>query len=1009
MNKLILIAFFTLLFGFEALGQTRVVRGKIVASDNNLPLPGVNVVVQGTTKGTSTNVDGQYSIELTSAENTLVFTFIGYQTEIVSVGNREIIDILLKIDATALEEVVVVGYGVQKKTDVTGATATVSGAELVKQPVLTATQALQGKIAGVQIISSGQPGSSPQIRIRGVGTALSGTTSLYVVDGVLTDDISNINTADIVDMSILKDASAAAIYGSRGANGVIIITTKKGKSGDLKISYNNNIGIRQAANLVQMANTAEYQNYVQAATGSIPPSTGAETDWYDIILRTAWQQSHNLSLSGGNEKFTQFVSLGYLYDQGIVIENSFKRFTLRLNNDYKISDKISVGLQSSYSNSINQNGFGNVSIDPYGNVGSVYNNAYRAAPIIPSIVDGRYGNTSAYQNVGNPLLDVNNNDINVKENRLQSTGFLQVKPTIWLTIKTAFGTDWRSTYGRGYFYQFDADDNTFIVSGGNQYRTRSSLNVVQNQSFRWVWDNIATATKSFGQHQITLLVGTTAEKYNLNFFSASRNDVPADPDLWYIGVGDANTSQNNGGGDAWSRSSFLTRLNYSYMNRYLLTATIRSDGSSRLPVMNRWQQYPSFGAAWIVSREGFMQQQSLVDLLKIRASYGKVGNDQIPTGVFTQTVDQNKPYAFNGSTSPAENGVQITQILDPNINWETTEEYDIALEFEILQSKLKGEINYYDKKVENALINVPIPRTVGDFDGFILTNVASIQNRGVEVMVSWRNTINENLSYTVGGNVTFNKNSVVALNGGQAVPGGGIGAAQGFTTRTDNGRAVGSFYVLKVLGVFNSGAEVLSYTNSEGTVIQPNAKPGDFKYLDKNNDGQIDDNDRVFAGSYQPVAYFGFNVGVNYKKWDFGFDIYGNVGNEVYNGKKAVRVAGTDNVERDVVYNRWTSSNQSQSEPGANVGNLPASDYFVESGTFLRINNLTIGYTIPVSMLERLKISSFRVFATAQNLVTLKKYSGFTPELPGDPINSGIELSAYPTTRTIAAGLSIGF
>lgn len=1000
---------FLVLTATELLAQTRIVTGQVIGTDDKQPIPGVNIIIQGTNRGAATDFNGKYTIEVEAGDNTLVFTFVGYKAQTVTIGDRLVVNVNLEPEATALDEVVVVGYGIQKKSDITGATANLKGDVLLQQPVLTATQAMQGKVAGVQIISSGQPGSSPQVRVRGVSTALGGTTVLYVVDGVLTDDISNINTADIVDMNVLKDASASAIFGSRGANGVIIITTRKGASGALKVSYNNNIGIRQAANLVKMANNAEYSNYVQAATGAIPPASEFSTDWYDVILRTAWQQTHNISLSGGGEKNTFLFNVGYLVDEGIVIDNDFKRLTLRFNNDYKLSDKVKFGLQSSYGNSINQNGFGNINIDAFGNIGAVYNNAYRAAPIIPSIIEGKYGNTSAYQNVGNPLLDVKNNSIKVIENRLQGSAFLDVNPLPWLTLRSSIGTDWRNSLNRGYYYQFDADESTFIVAGGNQYRAQSNLSVQQSQAFRWVWDNTFTITKNFGDHDFVFLGGTTAEKFNLHWFGASRLEVPADPDLWYIGVGDANTSQNNGGGDAWARNSYLARLNYSYKEKYLLTATIRTDGSSRLPAQNRWQQYPSFGLAWIMSREGFMQGQEFLDLLKVRTSYGKVGNDQIPTNAFVQTVALNRAYSFNGSVTPATNGAQINQIIDPNITWETTEEYNVALEFGLLQSRLSGEVNYYNKKVKNALINVPIPRTVGDIDGVILTNVASIQNSGVEVLLNWNQRVSPVFAYTISGNATFNKNRVVDLNGGQAIFGGGIGAAQGFTTYTDNGRAIGSFYVLQVTGVFNSAAEVAAYTNQQGNPIQPNAKAGDFKYLDKNNDGQIDDNDRVFAGSYQPVAYFGLNTSANYKNWDFAIAFYGNAGNKVYNGKKAVRVEGKDNVERDVVYNRWTSENRSQTEPGANVGNLLASTYFVESGFFLRINNVTVGYTFPSETLSRLRISSLRVFATSQNPITYKKYSGFTPELPGDPISSGIELSAYPTTRTIAAGLSVGF
>ncbi len=654
-------------------------------------------------------------------------------------------------------------------------------------------------------------------------------------------------------------------------------------------------------------------------------------------------------------------------------------------------------------------GISNIDIDAYGNVGSVYNDAYRAAPIIPSLVDGKYGNTSTYQNVGNPLLDIRDNSVEVKENRFQGSGYLELKPTEWLTLKTSLGGDMRNSLNRAYYYQFNPDESTFVIAGGNQYNTRSSLSVKNTQTFRWVWDNTATVTKKFGKNDVTFLVGTTAEKYNQNWFSSSRKDVPADHNLWYIGVGDANSSQNDGSGDAWARNSYLARLNYGYDGKYLLTATVRRDGSSRLPIQNRWQSYPSVGVAWVVSNEKFMDNQKVFDFLKFRGSYGKVGNDQIPTNAFTRTVVLNRAYSFNGSSSAATNGAQINQIIDPNITWEITEEYDLATEFSILQSKLTGEVNFYTKKVNNALINVPIPRTVGDADGTILTNAASIQNRGVEVSLNWKDRINDNLSYHIGGNVTFNQNRVLALNGGQAILGGGIGAAQGFTTNTDNGHPVGSFYVLKAVGVFNSDAEAASYLDQNGTAIQPTAKGGDFKYQDVNGDGKIDDSDRVFAGSYQPVAYYGINLGVDYKRWDVSLSIYGNAGNHVYNGKKAVRVSGTDNIEKDLVYNRWTNSNHTQSQPAANVGNQLASTYYVESGSFVRINNLTIGYTFPASVLQKVRISNLRVFATSQNLFTYKKYSGFTSELPGDPLNSGIELSAYPTTRTVALGLNVGF
>jgi len=537
----------------------------------------------------------------------------------------------------------------------------------------------------------------------------------------------------------------------------------------------------------------------------------------------------------------------------------------------------------------------------------------------------------------------------------------------------------------------------------------SNLTVKETQTFRYVWDNTITLNKKFGLHEFTFLAGTTAEKYQQHWFQSSRNDVPADRNLWYIKVGDANTSQNDGSGDLWARNSYLARLNYNYDGKYLLTATARYDGSSRLPKANRWQAYPSVGVGWVLTREGFMQGQNIFDLLKLRGSYGKVGNDQIPTDAYTSTVTLNKGYGFNGSGNTGTGGAKIEQVVDPHITWETTEEYDAAVEFGVMQNRLTGEVNFYDKRVKNALITIPVLITAGDASNSILRNAASIQNRGVEVVLNWKGKAGENFSYTIGANATFNQNRVLALNGGQAIRGGGVGAAQSFTTLSDNGHPVGSFYVLKTIGVFNSGGEVNSYVGPEGKPIQPTAKPGDFKYQDTNGDGQIDDNDRVFAGSYQPKVYMGLNFSANYKAFDFSLAIYSNIGNQVYNGKKAVRINGTDNVEKSVVYDRWTSGNHNQKNPGANTGNQLASDYFVESGTFVRINNLTVGYTFPKAFLTRAHMTNLRVFATSQNLFTLKKYSGFTAELPGDPINSGIELSAYPTTRTVAVGLNVGF
>jgi len=986
-----------LISGNAASAQMKTIKGTVRDGKNNEPVIGASILVKNTGRGTITDLDGNFEIEA-DTETILVVSYIGYKTRELAVGNQTVVDISLETEDVILDQVVIVGYGSQRKVDVTGATVSVKGEELAKQPVMTATQALQGKVAGVQIISSGRPGSSPNVRVRGTGTALAGTTALFVVDGVLTDDISNINTSEIVTMDVLKDASSTAIYGARGANGVVIITTKKGKSGVTQMNYNNFIGFRSAANLIRMANAEEYANYASAASGSLVPQGEYDTDWYGQILRNAFTHNHNFSLTGGSERTTHFLGFGYLEDEGIVLNNKFRRLNVRANTDYRLNEKFNLGITGSYTHSDNKDV----------NLGAAYNNAYRAAPIIAGKVDGRYGNTSVYQNVGNSILDLSNNDNKLTQNRIQASAYLEFKPIKGLSLRSSVGTDLINFSQRNYNYQFLNDDITFLNPGGNQRNPNSSLYVKNENSFRWVWDNIATYNTSFSKNNLTVMAGTTAEAYDLSWAAANRQNVPADKNLWYITAGNANTSTNDGSGDKWARNSYISRVNYNFDNKYIFTGTMRADGSSRIAPENRWGLFPSVGLGWVITNEPFMKNVTLFETLKFRTSWGRVGNDRVPSDAFTVTVTPNLAYPFGGGI--ATPGSAITQIKDPNLKWETTEELDLGVEYSMFKRRLYGELGFYTKKSRDLLINVKVPAVVGDEDGVVLTNAASIKNTGLEFAANWRDRISDNASYRVGGNITLNKNSVIGLNGGQPILDGGIGAGQIYTTRTDNGHPVGSFYVLQVVGVFQNAAEIDSYVSTGGKVIQPNASPGDFKYQDTNDDGRIDDKDRVFVGSYQPKAYFGINAEYDYKAFSISMDIYGNVGNVVYNGKKALRLSALDNVERDLAYNRWIPGSGIQDEPAANSGFLPASTYYVESGSFVRLNNVTVGYQLPASFLSKAKISEGKVFITAQNIFTLKKFSGFTPELPDDsPTRAGIETNAYPTTRTIAGGVNISF
>ena len=718
----------------------------------------------------------------------------------------------------------------------------------------------------------------------------------------------------------------------------------------MKITYTGNVGIQTATHLVPMANSTQYAAYVSAATYGLTTvtPTGYSTDWYNQILRNAVESNHNVSLSGANDKVKYLFNVGYADDEGIVINNVYKRFTVRSNNEFKLAKQLNLGVYIAYSNENDQ----------IPNLATAYNDAYRAAPVIAGQVNGKYGNTSLYQNVGNPILDINNQNSKTLDNRLEGTTFLEYKPVPWLTLKSSLGADWDNNVNTVYDYAFAADTNTFITAGGNQSNLYSNLGVNSSNSLHWVWDNTATFNKQFDNQNLTVLIGTTSEERTSSFNYSSAKGVPPEPNLWYIQNANFTLPFTvNGGtvGQNFTRNSYLGRINYSYDNRYLLTANFRADGSSNFPASNRWGYFPSVGVGWIVSHENFMKNQDIFDLLKIRGSIGKSGNDVTEAGTagYTSTLLTGLPYYFNGT---AVSGSIPSAIVDQNLQWETSKESDVAVEFSILKSRLSGEISYYSKITSNSLIYVLVPSTLGSYNaagnaGYVLTNAASVQNIGYEFSLNWRDKPSKDFSYSIGANFTSNQNTVVGLNGGQAYIDGPIGADQPYVTRTDNGHPIGSFYVQKVLGVFQNQAEIDSYTDKNGILLQSTAVPGDFKYQFTN--GKLDS---VYAGSYQPKGYYGVNFSVNYKNFDLSVIGYGTEGGVIYNGKKAFRQSLRDNVESATEKNMWTPSNPTNSEPRANGGSLPASTYFVESGSFFRINNLNIGYTIPAAVLAKTNV-----------------------------------------------------
>lgn len=990
--------------------QSLNVTGRVTDQTDGSALPGVSVLVKGTTTGTVSDAQGNYAIAVPDNNATLVYSMVGMTTQEQVVSGRSQLNVQLASDARSLSEVVVVGYGTQRKIDVTGAVAQVKGEELVRQPVLSATQALQSKVAGVQIINSGAPGQAPVVRIRGTGTLLGGADPLYVVDGVITEDIRNINTSDITSVDILKDASATAIYGVRAANGVVLITTKRGRTGAPAVTYDGYVGIRTPTNRVQMADSrlfAEYNNEAvryDSQTDPLPfdpTAITANTDWFREITRTGFQHNHSLSVSGGTDKTTYLFSAGYFSEKGILRRSDYERLTLRLNNEYTLSPVLKLGHNLSLANdNANLASTSDGAIENSNDIYSAFTNAYRQAPLVPvRNADGSYGFT-ARNNVANPVAQLDYANYRNRGLRLQGAFYGNLTLFKKVTLLSNFGIDNISTRSFNYV-------PVFRVSPSQQSQV-STLTVGRVGSTRWLWTNTAEYANTFAErHNVKLLVGYVAERFQNDILEGARQDIPAQSNYFYLNTGSASSATNEQSGTLETRQSYIGRVNYNYGDRYLLTATARYDGSSKFPVNNRWGFFPSIGAGWVLSEEPFLRGKTPFDLLKARVSWGRTGNDRIPASAFLYTIASTDLDYSLGPNQTTVLGRTITNLIDPNLRWEITTGTDVGLEFALAKNRLTGELAYYQKRTRDALFLRPIDAIFGDVDGSYLTNAATVLNTGFEAALNWRNTVNSNFQYNIGANVTINRNRLEDVQGGLPINEGGIGNGQ-FTTRTAVGQPVGSFWVWQTDGIFQTQEEVDNTTAKiEGT------KPGDFRYRDvagpdgAGPDGVIDDNDRVFVGSYQPKLYFGVNGGFTYRSLDFSTDWYANFGNQVYNGKKAQRF-GNENIEASRA-DRWTPTNPSNTEPRASNAVPVSSTYYVESGSFFRVNNVTLGYTLPSALLTKAKISRARVYVTAQNALTIKAFSGYTPELPGGPLNSGIELNAYPVTSAFLVGLNLGF
>lgn len=982
------IVYFLLLFPLLFFAQGRNISGTVTYKDGT-PIPSVNVLLKNNAKGTITDFDGHFSIKA-NENDILVFSYLGLKTKEITIRLSDVIDVILEEDSETLNEVVVVGYGSAQKKDLTGSITSIKSSEILKQPSLTPTQSLQGKAPGVQIISSGAPGSSPVVSIRGIGTVLAGRNPIYVVDGIITERIDNINSDDILSLDILKDASSLAIYGSRGANGVIIVSTKSGKEGKMKIDISSYYGVKDVLSKVNMANASSFVNFSNLAFGTNRFSTDQRynTDWFDAITRIGSVVNHNISISGGTEKTTSIFSANFYEERGILLGDNFRRLNLRNKVNYKIFPKLNFG--HSISLSLNRS-----TPKPQG----VFTTAYKQSPLVPikysdGIFVGRWGVPfddlgAQYNNVGNPVSELNLSNALAKNLSIQGNLNADYKITNDLKFNTSFGIE------SGYSKSYNFSNNLEAFLAGDPNRTNvdfastnlNALTVNKGDSYHWVYDAFLTYDKTFFEnHNFKIVLGTTTEKQQSEFLQGSRNNVPNNANLFSLNNGDAGTDiANSARSNIQTLRSYFVRINYDYLHKYLLTATVRRDGSSVFAnKKNNWGNFPSVGLGWVLSKEKFLENNSFINNLKLRGSWGQLGNQNIPLNTVTFSTGLDAVFGSDQSLNP---GSTITAIIDENVSWEVTNEIDFGIDFALLNNRLTGEIDYYNRLNKNAILPISLPQAFGA-SGATLTHAGKIRNKGFEFTLNWNEQISDKFNYHFGGNLTLNDNKLEKITNQFAFEqtGGSIGNGQ-VTKLLREGQPIGSFYLLEVIGTDEFGK---------------------FRYNDVNNDDIIDNRDRKFFGSYQPKAFYGINIGINYSNWDLNIDGYGNAGSKVYNGKKAQRFGG-ENIEQSVADNIFSGTNTANQNPAPSNEVPLSSTYFLEKGNFFRINNITLGYTLH-KLIDG--VQKIRIYMLAQNPFIIKSFSGFTPELPGngDPLgSSGIELDAYPSIKSFIFGINVNF
>ncbi len=987
-------------------------------------LPGVNVQIKSTTSGSSTDIDGKYTIDA-PADAILIFSFIGYKTIEVGVSGRMSINIQLEEDITALGEVVVIGYGIQKKSVATASVSIVNSKDLQGFSSARVDQMLQGQVAGVTFkTSSGQPGSAQNIFIRGIGTN-GNNNPLIIIDGVNSNDgfLAALNPADIESVQILKDGASTAIYGSRAANGIIMVTTKKAKAGEATFNYSFFYGQQQPWKTPKLLNSSQYvslitEKYVNG-NATLPvgfpdqDEISTNTDWMDEVFEPSSTQTHQLSVSKGTENSSVFASLSYFDQKGVIApdKSNAKRITARINTEQQVNKYLSFGETFFLNHSTNER------IPENNAFGSPLSDALVYDPLTPVYdLNGTFGFAQSpyvQKEYLNPLSRVYISNTATAQDGILGNVFLKVEPIKNLSFKTDFGIDYNIYSGDGFTPSYE-----FFDTNGNQLPLTNETNDLYRYTstvFIWQWENYINYSLTKGKHTGDVTVGTTARERTGSGFSGSSSGIPSevqfDPDFQYID-NTPDTLRRSSGSDPERESllSFFGRVNYNFNERYLASVTLRRDGSSKFGQNNRFGIFPSLSIGWVVTKEDFWRFKE-ISFLKLRASYGINGNDRIGNLGYASVIGYTGDYQFGKPGSQIiYPGLSSLYLDNPNLKWEESKQLDIGLEIGLLNDNLTLELDYYRKTTSDLLMNASTAIYIGNKPP--IANVGEVVNQGVELEASYQQNFGD-VNFNVGFNMATLKNNVTKVTDNGFIDGYTWPVRNTVITRMEVGSPIGYFRGFKTAGVFNSDEEIFGYINSNGDPIQPNAVPGDLKFVDTNNDGIINNDDIVNIGKPWASVTMGINLSLAWKGIDLRMLFSSSIGNDIFRSYERQDVIN-NNYQTEWL-DRWTETNTDGAYPRLSTldgnNNARASDFYVEDGSYLRLKNLQVGYTVPKAIIEKAKMKSLRVYVSCDNLLTLTGYTGFDPEIgtSGWILDTAIDKGFYPQLRTFGFGLNASF